>query len=138
MILSHPHIPCYFFFPLPNFPIFIQYLFSVALCFTFLPSVFLLHSFFHSCFLWFSPEMVMTSILFIFDVFGFSQSAEDGVFNLAQTHTHTQARMQELQQYNERPFMTSKYPRQAGAPAHHHGNSSFNWFGCSTGVCECW
>lgn len=34
--------------------------------------------------------------------------------------------------------MTSKYPRQAGAPARHHGNSSFNWFGCSTGACECW
>lgn len=30
--------------------------------------------------------------------------------------------------------MTSKYPRQAGAPARHHGNSSFNWFRCST-VC---
>lgn len=62
----------------------------------------------------------------------------DSVFNLAQTHAHTQARMQELQQYNESPFMTCKYPRQAGAPARHYGNSSFNWFGCSMGVCEWW
>lgn len=146
MILSHPHIPCYFFFPLPNFPILSSIYFlllsvllffhqssSSILSFTHVSSGSLQRWWWRRSYLYLMSSASVSLLRMVLWL-----HFTDSVFNLAQTHTHTQARMQELQQYNERPFMTSKYPRQAGAPARHHGNSSFNWFGCSTGACECW